>query len=163
MSDVQPHDATSSQEAGGRGRKVATILIYLLLGPPVGGMIFAAFFSVSNVYNFLTGSSANQEDLVSGTVGLFVLAMPFSYMFGGLQAAMTGVIIAICTRNEGRFGYGLAFLASLVSSLVGAVIFGRDAVGFGVILVVVGVLSSLVLRFLFRKVFREDISAQNET
>jgi hypothetical protein len=83
----------------------------------------------------------------------------YSYFFGGLQAAATGMALGLSSRG-GRFTYVAAFVSAAVVSLIaGATMMATmdlqssDAAWVPWLLAVLGVLASLSLRVLFRRVF----------
>lgn len=151
---VIPTDRNSS------GRKAAIFVVYFLLGPPIGGLFLVAAVIAIGVADAITDGNlfhqtAGWGEIVGPFIFLTVIVMVWSYVVGGFQAAATGLIIAVYAHKDGRFGYPMAFIAPLAPSIVGALIFARDSLGFAVMLVFLGVASSLMLRFLFRGMFRD--------
>ena len=141
-------------------RRFIVFFIYLLLGPPLGALVF--YLGLIG-YSFIESGFGNPSDGMSvAAVAEFVVAffsflwviVFFSYFAGGLQAAGTGLILAVVSKDGGRFGYNLAFLAALVPSFLGAVLFAGDTPGFAVAMFVTGIVASLLLRLLFRERFR---------
>lgn len=144
--------------ASGSRRGFIVFFIYLLLGPPLGALVFyLGLIGYSVIDNGFGNSSgwavADAVEFVVAFFSLLWVITLFSYFFGGLQAAGTGLILAILSRDGGRFGYGLAFMAALVPSFLGAALLAGDAPGFAVALFATGLVASFLLRFLFRKRF----------
>lgn len=146
-----------------KARKLMIFFFYLLAGPPAGATLFVAGVLAYGIGLQLSGAGVGIGYYGSGETGMlqiiatipmfWILASVLSYIFGGLQAAGTGLLLTFMSSENGRFGYGLAIFAALVPSLLGAVMFGRDAPGYFAVLFAIGVASSLLLRFLFRKRF----------
>lgn len=157
-------DELTPKQAAMRERNVGRLMIffiYLIFGPPTGGLLFLLSLMA---YGLIEPGPAYDPAPSESSIIDFLWGIPmfvgfvavFGYFFGGLQAAGTGLLLTFMSKEDGRFGYGLAFLAALVPSFLGAVLFGLDAPGFAVSLFVTGVAASLVLRVLFRKRFRRS-------
>lgn len=161
----------------GSHREPRIIMIYALVGPPFGGMIVFLMFLISA--SFGETWRENLHDDFSGTIfSLIGAAIGFpvmGYPFGGVQALLTGLLIKTVASSGGRFGYLTAFLAP---AFVGAAVtvlltyLYYDGVGFAPISVfiavgLIGIVASLIVRFLFRRRFgkqiHDDASAQTFT
>lgn len=162
MTSVYGAEVSPSNESvrEARAPRAMIFFIYLIFGPPVGGIAFVAGFMG---YDFITQFVASEwivkEQDITGVAQIVALSplyilvvIFFSYFFGGLQAAATGLIITLLSKRNGTFGYVLAFIAPLVPSMLGAWMF-RSAPGFASLLATTGVFASLAIRFLFRKRF----------
>ncbi|PQA85599.1 hypothetical protein CW354_21930 [Marinicaulis flavus] len=140
------------------GRRFAIFCVYLVLGPPVGGLFLIAGALLTAGASVFTGngdgiSSGSGWDTIFGVFALTPLVLMFSYLFGGLQAAATGLFLAVFSGKEGRFGYILAVLAPVPPGLVALFVMGRDGLSGGLALGLLGILASVTLRFVFRKSF----------
>lgn len=103
---------------------VSTFLICLALGPPLGGLIFAACTAFFPAFGGLA-NSGNGWDLSGGlvtTLFLGLFAVPFSYLAGGVQAAATGLLFAAWGWFRGR-------PSVTVAMLVAAAVFAGSALG----------------------------------
>lgn len=148
-------------------RRLPIFFIYFVVGPPVGGLLFTAFFTISMLHGFVFGEVAEAGDAFFRFLGgLFVmvpLAVIFSYFFGGVQAAVTGLFISGFAPRNGRFGYLTAFVAAIGPSLAGAFLIARESIFFGTWLAAIGTLASLMVRYIFRRRFSPSGGTQNET
>ena len=110
------------------GECLATFFVFLMVGPPIGGIVFALTMallpSVSGV-PFGDGSDTAGQISVGIFIGLF--AIPFSYMVGGLQAAAMGLAHAVYGWFRGRQPFWFAavmaavvFAGSLISGMADA-------------------------------------------
>lgn len=154
------HDATAVKHEP--RRRLPIIFIYALLGPPVGAIVFlsgallaAAYQSLKlNGWEGVSLSDALQSLAVVPVVLLY--AIPFSYLFGFVQALLTGVALAELRARTGKARYLEAVLVPLV---IGAGAYAVMAAGlypvydFAAAIVAIGIAASLVLRFLFRRAF----------
>ncbi|WDI30799.1 hypothetical protein PUV54_12630 [Hyphococcus flavus] len=146
----------------GFNRRVTIFLIFLVFGPPIGGLIAIHGFLLYMILQ--TGLSEVFPEfkfqtllgLVLWPIWAFMLSL-YGYIFGGIQAGVTGCILAIIADRNGRFSYQIAVMATLPSSLLAAIHFGLRGNGelfFAAILAGVSVAASLIVRFLFRKRFQ---------
>ena len=138
------------------------VLAYAVLGPPLGWVMFV----VTGAFGLLLASLVNGDaSAVSAAevirsapqfVGLLVLGVPLSYVFGFVRALLAGIVLAVLLRVRGRAGYIEALLAPLA---LGLIMDRLDILEFPVmsnldgLLTFIGVVSSLVLRYWFRGLF----------
>jgi hypothetical protein len=96
-------------------RSIATVLTCAVLGPPVGGIVFALAVSLLPWISGVPLTPDKQVDDILG-VGLFValFAVPFSYVFGGIQAICVGLIFAVYGWHRGTPPVWLAVVAGLL-------------------------------------------------
>ena len=165
MTSVYGAEVSPSNESvrEARAPRAMIFFIYLLAGPPAGATLFVAGVVAYGIGLQLSGAGVGigyngpSETSMLQTIAtipvFWIVASVLSYIFGGLQAAGTGLLLTFMSGEDGRFGYGLAFFAALVPSFFGAVLFGRDAPGYFAVLFAIGVAASLILRFHFRKRF----------
>ncbi len=78
-------------------RTLAVLLLFLVLGPPLGALAFFLSIGLVNL-----GHGVLPEDLV--TIGLFALiyGVPLSYMMGAAPAALAGLAIGLWQGFVGR-------------------------------------------------------------
>jgi len=149
-------------------RKAQIFFIYLLAGPPIGALILIVAgglvsILLSSVTHPLSGNyGMSIPEVVTYYFFATPMAMLFSYIFGGLQAAGTGLFLTFLSTEKGKFNYSAALLAPLPPSGIAFVVTGHTMAGFGVLLCILSVLSSLMLRFLFRKRFELTGSVQDD-
>lgn len=140
-------------------RKVMVFFIYLIFGPPIGGIITLTSMLGYVVIEEGFGQTFSNE-WFSGfpLFPFYILFLSlWGYLFGGVQAALTGLILSISSDAGGRFGYFHALLATIPPSiLAGIFLYFQERDGFVAsgVLAIVSVVASLVVRFLFRNRFR---------
>lgn len=151
--------ALEHAERKNAGNRLFVPLIYLIVGPPIGGVYVTAFYTGFGMFAALGDpegfGSVSSISLAAVSALPWVMAM--SYFFGGVQALSTGVLIALFAEPDSRFSYGTAiFTAAVVSVIVGAIMtiaWTADFLWLAVILGIISILSSLTLRLLFRGMF----------
>src|SRR5262245_51770035 len=125
---------------------VITVLIYGVCGPPLGVIVLM----ITVVVSFGFTAPSHPMD-ISGAIPrlpplmqMLLLAMPFSYIIGGIQAFASGVMVAAYGMRIATPGYLVAAIASLIT-YVGFVILGphRDIWEYGM-MVFVHVIPALV-------------------
>ena len=91
-----------------------TFFTCLLVGPPIGGLIFALAVAVlPPIASGVTTAASADDQLATGLfIGLF--AVPFSYLVGGLQAAAAGLAFAVYGWFRGRPPLWFAALTAAV-------------------------------------------------
>lgn len=103
-----------------RPRPLTTFLVFFLLGPPIGGFIFVlAIYIADRLSRPGAVSTLDPMDIVR-TVGITV---PFSYVFGGLQAFAVAIYLARRRANGKPISVRRALGAALVVSLTAAPLF----------------------------------------
>ncbi|NOX84135.1 MAG: hypothetical protein GXP06_14355 [Alphaproteobacteria bacterium] len=147
------------------------ILIYTLAGPPIGGII--AMLSIYVYLAIETGFQSWLDNVRAEPIQIFlslsrafITVAFYGYIFGGIQALLTGIYISLNSGNDGKFGYGLAITASVFVALaVTAVLtaFYQIRSGYAflvapIILGAIGIAASVIVRFLFRKRFSPKFS-----
>ncbi|MBM3520386.1 MAG: hypothetical protein FJX63_06430 [Alphaproteobacteria bacterium] len=113
------------------GPAIATFLLTLLLGPPIGGIIFAICVAILPAMGAIAGDLIDVGDMSSAVaIAAFIslFAIPLSYFVGAAQAAMTGLAYALHGWLLGRPPFWLAVMVGLFV-FVGALISGYSAVG----------------------------------
>lgn len=96
------------------GEALASFIICLALGPPIGGLIFAIGLVVVPALDTMAGLK-HGLDLSGGLYAVLILglfAMPFSYMVGGIQAGAAGLLFALWGWNRGRPPFVVALVIS---------------------------------------------------
>jgi hypothetical protein len=97
------------------GRLIAIVLVFVVLGPPLGAVIWVAL--VTGV-GMLPEWDAADPGLRWLTVLGLVYAVPMSYFFGAAPAAAAGLVIGITQSFVGRAGWPLALGTGLVVAIV---------------------------------------------
>ncbi len=113
---AQPVAVPQSSPVGRLAAFVKTALLFALVGPPVGWLIFAAGLFVHLHYK-----DATLTDVAKSGV-LFIVGLPLSYIIGGVPALIAGVLagaararprplpIAYPAALGGTVALGFAFL-----------------------------------------------------
>lgn len=140
------------------GEAIATFFTCLALGPPIGGLVFTLALTL---YPGLGGVASAPgtglgEALMSALfLGLF--AVPFSYLIGGLQAAVTGLAFAAYGMARGRPSLWVALLVSAVvfagSTVAGVAEDGNILPVMALVHIVPTLLCWLIIRTYWRKTF----------
>jgi hypothetical protein len=97
------------------GRLIAIVLVFVVLGPPIGAVIWVAL---------VTGIGMPPEwDMAEPSLSWLTLlglvyAVPMSYFFGAAPAAGAGLLIGITQSFIGRVGWPLALGTGLVVAIV---------------------------------------------
>ena len=91
-----------------------TLLVYLLLGPPIGALVFMGTLAVSGLASTDGGTAAGVAWVL-----LFALiyAVPLSYLIGTLPAAIVGTLIGAYQVWRGPVGWWLALAIGLAAGL----------------------------------------------
>ena len=109
------------------GSSIATILTFLALGPPLGAIVLVLLLTLMPGLA-MTSSFADKgaADMLAGSFGMMLFALPFSYIVGGLQAGFCGLVVAIFGCIKGKPPLWIALAASAIAFLV---FFGFDVFG----------------------------------
>ena len=116
--------ASAGPSVGGRiGRLLATMLVFVVLGPPLGAVIWIGILAAL--------SMPPQTDAADPSFTWFTLlgllyAVPMSYFFGAGPAAAAGLVVGLAQSFVGRAGWPLALGTGLV---VGVVVLERSGEG----------------------------------
>lgn len=94
-------------------RVLAVMLVFFLVGPPVGAMVFMLATAVVGL-----GVKTDLSSLL--LVGAFsmIYAVPLSYLVGAGPALMTGAGIGLWLAFLGRMTWHFAVLAGLIAGMV---------------------------------------------
>ncbi len=167
---MSEHGEVDAQERrlikGDFRRKALVFFIYMVFGPPIGGFatlvaVFLFGMFASGEFNFPGNVTAEDVlELLHVIIWIPMMSL-WGYVFGGIQAAMTGLILAAASDLEGRFGYDKAIVATLPPSLFAGIFISKDAIpelnsenGFFIlVLTAAGIFASVAVRFLFRRRF----------
>ena len=143
-------------------RRLPIVLIYAFLGPPVGAIVLLLSMFITSFAEAISreGLGALSIENLSSSASYFSIAhifIAFSYLFGFVQALLTGVILAEWRARFGGAGYLAAFIAPLCVGLAAYAVLLPAAPGFGhgvpLLLGAIGIAASLILRFFFRSIF----------
>jgi len=143
---------------------LSIILIYAVLGPPVGGLLFLLGILFISLGDGLRHAALTDLSVVGMLKGIrsfllfYIFTIPFSYMYGFVQALLTGAVLSELLKRRGEAGYAAAFLAPLVIGLGAYLVFDfglEHDRALAAVIVAAGVLASLVLRLLFRNAFED--------
>ncbi len=87
------------------------VLIFLLVGPPVGAIVFLGMLAV------WIGKGSDPGAIGSVFAFLTLYGIIFSWFIGGLPAILTGLFFAIWQTFIGRTRWTLAAIAGIVAGL----------------------------------------------
>lgn len=123
MSADRDHARAPSARGYGFGAKlwnfVVIVLIFALVGPPVGALAFTALVSL---WMARTATDPASAGLVFSFLSLY--GVVFSWFIGGLHAALTGLVFATWQTFVGRAGWAFAGLVGLGAGFALAVAAG---------------------------------------
>ncbi len=88
------------------------VLIFLLVGPPVGAVVFLAMLAL------WLGKSSDPGAVASVFAFLTLYGLLFSWFIGGLPAVLTGLVFAIWQTFIGRVRATLAAVAGVGAGLL---------------------------------------------
>ena len=162
MHDVERNtSAVEKSRPGSVGRRLLVFIIYLVFGPPIGGFLVINGFVISMGVNMGGAeliSKLNVQsffDVLMWPFWSMVLSL-FGYLFGGIQAAITGLVLVLMSDERGHFSYRTAIIATLPSSLLTAIFLATEGDSqwlFIAILALVSIAASVLVRYFFRKRF----------
>ena len=91
-------------------RVLAVVLVFVAVGPPVGGFVFLPVVT-------LIGTGANMELSSLFVITAFgaIYAVPLSYLIGALPAALTGGFIGLWLAFYGRMSWWVAAATGIVA------------------------------------------------
>lgn len=90
------------------GRIFATMLLFMMVGPPIGGLVFMLLVALAGM-----GKSTDLAGLA--WVGLFALlyAVPFSYLIGFAPALAAGFLVGAKREATGQVGWKFAIFSGV--------------------------------------------------
>ncbi len=104
---------------------VVVLLIFVLVGPPVGAIVFLAMLAV------WIGKSSDPGAIGAVFAFMTLYGVIFSWFIGGLPAVLTGLFFAIWQTFIGRTGWTLAAVVGIVAGLALLVVAGDVAQDIG--------------------------------
>jgi hypothetical protein len=136
----------------------ATFIVIVLLAPPIADLVFAGLVGVFPAFAAADGR-VHVPTETGFWVGAFLamFALPFSYLFGGVQAAIGGAALAAYGWYRGRppllLAIGLALAAYGAGDLIG--LYDR-AQAWKLAFVFINLMPAIVCWFAIRPIWRED-------
>lgn len=97
----------------GKGSAIRTMLIFVILGPPIGYVVFLLW---------VTGEHWLRHGRLMPDVGSFLLVFPFSYLLGIIPALVAGAIVVVI-RPRSRFEWLPVAATGLAVGLAFALLF----------------------------------------
>jgi len=89
--DIEEEDVAAGGELPGWLRVVGIVVVFAVLGPPIGGYSLLVI-----AFGFKAAANGIDWDRLSETfVGAMFFTAVFSYVFGGILAVLTGIMVAI--------------------------------------------------------------------
>ena len=163
MTDRDIHPNAAPMSKGSRlPIMLMIILTYGIFGPPVGAFWFWFGLLPIGIINDLQSGKFDilrYIEFMRSMAGGFVFSIPFSYVFGFIQAFLTGAFLGGLYVAAGKVGYLAAIIAPVIIGFIvyAFMVFGEGSESvFWIWVACVGVLSSLTLRFLFRWLFAKS-------
>ncbi len=100
---------------------IVILLIFLLVGPPVGAIVFLGMLAV------WIGKSSDPGAVGSVFAFLTLYGILFSWFIGGLPALLTGLVFALWQTFVGRASWGMAALVGVGAGLMLVLVAGDMA------------------------------------
>lgn len=127
--------------------------IYAGLGPPIGASLYLTYLLVPQMM-----SAQNPVENLETYVGLVPFSLLFSYLPGGVQAVVTGLIAGnVAAFVNGRVCWWTALLAPTAVGIMAypmITAMSRDIIpSFALTLGIIGIAASLTLKLLFNRTF----------
>jgi hypothetical protein len=97
------------------GRLIAVVLVFVLLGPPLGAVIWVAMLAGLSMP---PDWDAAEPGFRWFTLLGLIYAVPMSYVFGVGPAALAGLVIGAVQSFVGRAGWPLALATGLAVAVV---------------------------------------------
>jgi hypothetical protein len=97
------------------GRLIAIVLVFVVLAPPLGAVIWVALLAAIGLPPEWDVAAPDRHWL---TVLGLIYAVPMSYYFGAAPAAAGGLVIGITQSFIGRAGWPLALGTALLVAVV---------------------------------------------
>jgi hypothetical protein len=107
------------------GRLIAVVLVFVVLAPPLGAVIWIAILAGLSLPP--AGDAAGAGFTWLTLLGL-LYAVPMSYVFGAAPAAAAGLAIGIWQSFIGRAGWPLALATGLLAAIA---VLERSGLGYG--------------------------------
>jgi hypothetical protein len=101
-----------------------TFLLSTLIGPPFGAVLLVAFGGIAWVFYEGIPSSDRWSQGIAGYILFLVYAIPFSYVPGGIYAALTGAGFALYGLRFRQLPFWFAILMGIVTSGISNLVFG---------------------------------------
>lgn len=141
-------------------RILKTAGFYLLLGPPIGTV---ALFLLMALTQSGGSSTIGGLEATQNVLGALVFAVPLSYLFGGMQALLTGLAAALWEKWKGRTPVVVPLLTAVVMWLAtGTTVINDPAgilTGLSLAMLAVHLLAAAACWWLLRKIRKEDGAA----
>ncbi|WP_194756545.1 hypothetical protein [Aliidiomarina indica] len=89
---------------------VAIVLLFVVLGPPLGAVTLTLIITGEMLW------SASLPDAASMTIIALMYGLPMSYILGGIQALVLGIIAAFYVRERQTLSYHFMITLSLIAA-----------------------------------------------
>lgn len=121
--DLEQEDVEEENEAAGGElpawlRSLGIVLVFLIVGPPLGGYTLLAIIFVMGVIDH----GINWARLSEAFAGAVFFTAVFSYVFGGILAILTGVMVAASRIVGGHTTILTPVFASVVANGAAALV-----------------------------------------
>ncbi|RUO28732.1 hypothetical protein [Aliidiomarina sanyensis] len=91
---------------------VAVVLLFVALGPPLGAITLNVLLGLSLLM------SVSIMDVLSFMIIGILFGLPFSFLVGGVQALVVGLIAAFYVREKGTLSYHFMTSLSLIAGVL---------------------------------------------
>lgn len=102
-------EATPPEQVGRARRFFAIVLIFVLIGPPIGGLTFAAGLVLLDMPHFEVWSRIVRT-VLNETALVFLL----TYAVGGIPALVVGLLAALAVARYGTLSWRAALVVGIV-------------------------------------------------
>jgi hypothetical protein len=99
-------------------KAAVTFLSYVVLGPPIGAVIIYSWVAVCGLSDPPENAYLYLRNILVVAPFVMVVAVPYSYVLGGIQAGFTGFILALFGIVLERLPIGSAFMMGCLTYLV---------------------------------------------
>jgi hypothetical protein len=120
-------------------RLFGTILVFILVGPPIGGVVGIFVWLFFNLV-MNKGVDGTLSEYFAGAL----LTVGLSHFAGFMPAAFAGFVVGIAHAFLGRVPWVAAIVAAVLTACVYALLFSRAALGNELVVVPVGIMTILV-------------------
>jgi hypothetical protein len=122
--ELEEEDVEEDENDAGNGempgwlRTLGIVLVFLIVGPPLGGYTLLAIIFVMGVIDH----GINWARLSEAFAGAVFFTAVFSYVFGGILAILTGVMVAVSRIVGGHTTILTPVFASVVANGAAALV-----------------------------------------
>ena len=95
--------------------RFGTIIVFTLIGPPIGSLLFGIFF---NAFAMVT------DEFKNDMWAMLILAIPFGYVIGAIPAGITGIAMSFYEQRKSKYELiPIALYCGILSPLICTLVF----------------------------------------